>query len=48
MAEKNVLALFLGLLRVLLEINKVLDVDQLAEGVLLDLFLSLVRGARLW
>lgn len=42
--QEDVLAFFLDLGRVLLEIDQVRDVNQLAEGVLLDLFLRQVAS----
>ena len=46
-SQQDILALLFNFGRVLLEINQILDVDQLAEGVLLDLFQSLLGSARL-
>ena len=45
-AEQDVLALFFSLIGVLLEVDQVLNVDQLAEGILLNLLLGLVGSAR--
>lgn len=47
MAEQNILALLFNLSWVLLEINQICDVDELAEGVLLDLLLCLVGSTGL-
>ena len=45
-SQQDILALLFNFGRVLLEINQILDVDQLAEGVLLNLFQSLLGSAR--
>ena len=42
MAKQDILALLFSLVRVLLEVDQVLDVNELAEGILLDFFLSLI------
>ena len=46
-SEKDILALLFDLKGVLLEVDKVRDVDKLAERILLDFFLGLVGSASL-
>ena len=48
MAQEDVLTLLFDFGRGGFEINQILDVNELAEGVLLDLLLGHVAGAGLW
>ena len=46
--QEDILALLFDFGRVRFKVNQVLDVNELAEGVLLDLLLGHVAGAGLW
>ena len=48
MAQEDVLALLFDFKRVGFEVDQVLDINELAERVLLDLLLGHVAGASLW